>query len=234
MDNHEDFLEKFVVLIPVYNEQNTIVKLSQDLDKLQIPYMFIDDGSTDKTLPTLWMKDIPALAYFPNKGKGHAIKIGARYLIEMGYEWILIMDGDGQCAVEDIEKFDYALLFGDESTRIFIGNRMTNSKAMPKIRYLANKYSSLVLSKLANLSIPDTQCGFRLIHKSVFENLSLKGERFDMESEILVKAGQAGMKVTSVPIQCIYDKKRQSKFRPLRDGLRFLRLIFSLKFRLYK
>jgi len=225
MDNHEDFLEKFVVLIPVYNEQNTIVKLSQDLDKLQIPYMFIDDGSTDKTLPTLWMKDIPALAYFPNKGKGHAIKIGAGYLIEMGYEWILIMDSDEQCDINDIENFDHALLFGDESTRIFIGNRMTNSKSMPKIRYLANKYSSLVISKLADVSIPDTQCGFRLIHKSVFENLNLKGERFDFESEMLIKAGQAGMKITSVPIKCIYHKGRKSKIKIIRDSYRFLKLI---------
>jgi glycosyltransferase involved in cell wall biosynthesis len=227
MDNHEDFMEKFAVLIPVYNEQHSIVKLSQQLDKLEIPYMFIDDGSTDKTLTTLWLKDIPALAYFPNKGKGHAIKVGAKYLIALGYEWILFMDGDGQCAVEDIERFDHALLFGDESTRIFIGNRMANPEAMPKIRYLANKYMSSIISKLSGCKIPDTQCGFRLIHKSVFENIELKGEKFDLESEMLVKVGQAGMKIVSIPIQCIYDKKRKSKIHPLRDGLRFIKFVIS-------
>jgi len=202
--------------------------LAQSLDKLEIPYLFVDDGSTDKTLTTLWLKDIPTVAYFPNRGKGFAIKLGAKYLIEMGYEWVLIMDGDGQCAVEDIEKFDYALLFGDESTRIFIGNRMTNPELMPKIRYLANKFMSIIISKLSEQQIPDTQCGFRLIHKSVFENIELKGEKFDMESEMLVKTGQAGMKITSVPIQCIYDKKRRSKIRLFRDTINFVKMLLKV------
>ena len=153
MNTHEDFQEKFCVLIPVYNEQENVVKVAKQLDALEIPYVFIDDGSTDKTLTTLWLKDIPALAYFPNKGKGHAIKVGAKYLIALGYEWILFMDGEGQCAVEDIEKFDHALLFGDESTRIFIGNRMTNPELMPKIRYLANKFMSIIISKLFAFSL---------------------------------------------------------------------------------
>jgi glycosyltransferase involved in cell wall biosynthesis len=227
MNTHEDFMDKFAVLIPVYNEERNVAKLAQSLDKLEIPYLFVDDGSTDKTLTTLWLKDIPTIAYFPNRGKGFAIKLGAKYLIEMGYEWVLIMDSDGQCAVEDIEKFDHALLFGDESTRIFIGNRMDNNASMPLLRRWVNKYMSRVISKLSGCQIPDTQCGFRLIHKSVFENIKLKGEKFDMESEILVKVGQAGMKITSIPIQCIYYKKRRSKIRPLRDGIKFIKFVIS-------
>lgn len=230
MDTHENFMEKFAVLIPVYNEENNVVQLAEELQKLDIKYIFVDDGSTDKTVTKLWLKDLPAICYFPNRGKGFAIKLGAKYLINAGYEWILVMDGDGQCAVEDIEKFDNALLLNEEDTHIFIGNRMVNNASMPRLRRWVNKYISLVISKLADLSIPDTQCGFRLIYKGIFEHLDLKCNGFDFESEMLIKAGKANCIVKSIPIQCIYDEKRRSKIRPLRDGLRFLKLIFSCKF----
>lgn len=228
MNNHEDFMEKYCVLIPVYNEETNVVQLAEKLETLEIPYLFVDDGSTDKTLTTLWFKDIPTIAYFPNRGKGYAIKLGAKYLINAGYEWILIMDADGQCAIDDIEKFDINLLLHEETTHIFIGNRMHNASTMPKIRYWTNKLMSLVISKLADISIPDSQCGFRLIHKSVFETLDLKSDRFELESEMLIKAGKGNLIVRSIPIQCIYDKNRRSKIRPFRDTWNFLKLIWKL------
>jgi glycosyltransferase involved in cell wall biosynthesis len=233
MDNHEDFLDKFVILIPVYNEEKNIIKLSESLEKLDVKYLFVDDGSTDKTLTTLWLKDIPTICYFPNRGKSYAIKLGAKYLFDAGYSHILTLDADGQHSIDDIEKFDNELLL-NEDCDIIIGNRMWNDKKMPLIRRWFNKLFSLVISKLANVSIPDTQCGFRLYSKKIFQELDLKYSRFDGESEILVKAGRAGFKIKSIPIQCIYQKNRRSKIRPFQDGLRFLNLLFRLKFCSYK
>jgi hypothetical protein len=60
-----------------------------------------------------------------------------------------------------------------------------------------------IISKKAGMSIPDNQCGFRLYSKRVFETLNLKCNGFDFESEVLIKAGRAGMKIRSINVQCI-------------------------------
>lgn len=221
-------MDKFAVLIPVYNEENNVIQLATELEALELRYLFIDDGSTDKTVTNLWMEDLPYLAYFPNRGKGYAIKLGARYLIKEGYEWILIMDGDGQCAVSDIEKFDSALLFGEQEYAIFIGNRLWTKHLMPSVRYYTNKIMSWLISKIAGQYIPDSQCGFRLIHKGVFEQTDLKEDGFAMESEMLIKTSRIGGIIKSIPIQCIYLKNRKSKINPIKDTIKFIFTIIKL------
>lgn len=220
-------MEKFAVLIPVYNEEYNILKIAEELDAIDVRYLFVDDGSIDKTATNLWLKDLPGLCYFPNRGKGFAIKLGARYLIKEGYEWILIMDGDRQCDVCDIDKFDTALLFDEDKYKIFIGNRMWDKDSMPRIRYYVNRFMSWIISTLAGQKITDTQCGFRLVHKSIFE-LDIESDRFEYESEMLVKASKAQYKIKDVPVKCVYFKDRKSKIRPIADGLRFLRLLYRL------
>lgn len=222
-------MDKYAILIPTYNEEYNVVKQSADLEKLGVPYIFIDDGSTDKTLTHLWMKDLPHFGYFPNKGKGYALKFGAKYLTKEGYDWILTMDADGQCDIEDIEKFDNALLFGEEEYDIFIGNRMWDNKSMPLIRRLTNKFMSWIISILAGQKIEDSQCGFRMIKKDVFEQIDLKENGFAMESEMLIKAGQLGCKIKSIPIRCIYFKGRKSKINPIKDIFKFIRMLWRLK-----
>ena len=225
-ENEQVSSDKFSVLIPVYNEENNVLNLADEIEKLGLPFLFIDDGSIDKTLTNLWLKELPAVAYFPNRGKGYAIRIGAGYLCSLEYDYILTLDGDGQCALSDIEKFDNELLF-NEDIDIFIGNRMTDNKKMPLLRRWTNKLFSLVITKLSGVSIPDSQCGFRLYSRRVFTELNLKCNRFDFESEVLIKAGRAGMKIKSIPIQCIYHKDRKSKIHIIRDGWRFFKLICS-------
>ena len=66
----EQKLDKFAVVIPVYNEENNIVQLAEELEALDIPFLFVDDGSTDKTATILWMHDFPALCYFPRHPAG--------------------------------------------------------------------------------------------------------------------------------------------------------------------
>jgi len=225
-ENEQIPSDKFSILIPVYNEENNVVKLADEIEKLGLPFLFVDDGSIDKTLPNLWLKSIHTLASYPNHGKGYAIRLGANYLIGVEFPYILTLDGDGQCALSDIEKFDNELLF-NEDVDIFIGNRMWDEKKMPPMRRWINKIMSKKISKLTGQEIPDTQCGFRLYSKKVFETLTLKCNGFDFESEVLIKASRAGMKIKSIPIQCIYQKNRRSKIRPLRDLFRFIKLMIS-------
>ena len=221
-------MEKFAILIPVYNEEYNVLKLSEELDMLDVRYLFVDDGSIDDTMTHLFLKDLPYIGYFPNRGKGFAIKLGAKYLIKEGFEWILIMDGDRQCAVNDIEKFDSAMLFHENEYKIFIGDRMKNPEPMPFFRRIVNKIMSKLISLIIKEKISDTQCGFRLIHKDVFEKLGLKGDRFDFESEMLIKAKRAGYKICSVPIKCNYFRHAKSKIKIVRDSIRFIKMLLKI------
>jgi len=220
-------MEKFAVVVPVYNEEYNVLKLASELEAKDIPFIMVDDGSTDKTATSLWMQDIPAMIYFPNRGKSYAIQLGAKMLRKEGYQWILVCDADGQHSIDDIEKFDTALLFNENEVDIIIGNRMWDKHSMPKIRRITNKIMSWIVSKLARQNIPDSQCGFRLIRASIFDQIDMKCEGFDGESELLIKASRKGCKILSIPIKSIYYKKRRSKIRPLRDTIKFVKMLIS-------
>jgi len=220
------------ILCPFYNEENYISNMYESLSKANLPYIFVNDGSTDHTANILInIKEEKGgfewIGHYPNKGKGYAIKSGADHLIRhKNAEYILTFDSDGQNRVEDIPNFLTALKSHPDA-KIIIGNRLHNAKTMPSVRYYTNKCMSWLISKLAHQNITDTQCGFRLVHKDIFD-LDTKENRFAYESEQLIKAGRAGYEIVSVPIKCIYDKNRISKMNYLSDTIRFFKMITKL------
>ena len=72
----------------------------------------------------------------------------------------------------------------------------------------------------------DSQCGYRLIKKEVLEKITLFSSRFEIESEILIKAARCNFKIGSIPISSIYQEE-QSKIDPFLDTLRFIRFLFK-------
>ncbi len=216
------------ILIPAYNEGNSLKELIYKLQEAQLSFLIVNDGSTDETLLVLNQNTENFISYAQNRGKGYAIKRGANYLINtLKRDYILIMDADGQCAIEDIPLFIKALE-SYPNARIIIGNRLYNPLNMPFIRYWTNIVMSKVISFLAGTKIVDSQCGFRLIHRSVFK-LPILSNRFEYESEMLIKAGRAKMEIVNVPIKCIYQKGRESKINPIKDMIRFFKMIWRLR-----
>jgi hypothetical protein len=95
---------------------------------------------------------------------------------------------------------------------------------MPFVRVLTNRLMSLLLSLVTKQNIPDTQCGFRLVKKELLEKVNLVTSKYEMESEILIKASRRGFKIRSVPIKTIYGNEK-SQINPFVDTFRFLRLL---------
>ncbi len=217
---------KIAILIPCYNEDNTISEVGDSIRRSGYDYLIVNDGSTDKTSYLLKINSLKHIEYTHNKGKGYAIKYGAKYLITKGYGYIVVMDSDGQNDLKDIGSFYTALKLHPDA-KIIIGNRFHNARTMPAVRYYTNRCMSWLISKLANKSISDTQCGMRLAHKDVFD-LETKSRNFEYESEQLIKAGRKGFKIISIPITCIYNKERVSKMRPIKDTIRFFKMIIKL------
>ncbi|MDD5568753.1 MAG: hypothetical protein PHY88_06065, partial [Candidatus Omnitrophica bacterium] len=83
-----------------------------------------------------------------------------------------------------------------------------------------------IISILSKQDIPDTQCGFRLIKRSVLEKVELKTSKFETETEILIKASRLGFKIDSVPIKTVY-RGEKSQINPIVDTFRFIKFIIK-------
>ena len=219
-------MKKYCIIIPCYNEEKTIQKVIYEVMKYHYPFLVINDGSTDKTLDKIKELTDNYVTYKINKGKGYAIKQGVKQAIADGYEWIILVDADGQTPIYDIVNV-WKLHYICPEAKVFIGNRLYNPKGMPPLRLKINKVMSWIISKLAGQKIYDSQCGLKIIHKDVFD-LNLRCNGFDFETELLVKVGRKGYRILSRLIDCIYFEDRKSKMHPTKDAFRFIKLVIKL------
>ncbi|HEY2140151.1 MAG TPA: glycosyltransferase family 2 protein, partial [Chthoniobacterales bacterium] len=157
-----------------------------------------------------------------NRGKGESIKTGFRYWLDYGSTYVVILDGDGQHLPEEIERFLAAAASG--IAELLIGTRMNNVGEMPAVRRMVNRYMSRKISRACGQEVPDTQCGFRMVHKSIIPSLLGGTERFDYETEMLILASRAGCRIASVPISTVYSDE-VSSIHPVRDTVRFFKLM---------
>ena len=214
--------EKVAALIPAYLEVDHIAEVVRRVRTQLAHILVIDDGSSDDTAGQARNAGAEVISHAQNQGKGAAIKTGFKALLERGFDWILMLDGDGQHVPEEIERFLDAA--SRKPAGIIIGNRMNDTRRMPTVRRLTNQFMSWQISRLCGQPIPDTQCGFRMIHREVIPSLFCASNSYDYETEMLLIASRAGHRVVSVPVTTVYGTEK-SKIRPLTDGIRFAKLI---------
>jgi glycosyltransferase involved in cell wall biosynthesis len=219
---------KTCVIIPTYNESNTIAGLISQVRGLNLDPVVIDDGSNDATADIAEKNGATVIRNEQNQGKGSALIRGFKYCLKNDFDAAITMDGDGQHLPEDIPGF-IALASKNEDVGLIIGNRMANRMNMPLIRVLTNKFMSWLLSTIIRQKIYDSQCGFRLIKRKVLEKLSLKTHKFEIESEMIIEAARIGARIESIPIQTVYRKER-SHINPFVDTIRFFSFIFKKLF----
>ena len=182
----------------------------------------IDDGSPDQTAEQARAAGVEVIVHERNRGKGEAIKTGLRHLLERGVEYVVILDGDGQHLPEEIGRFIAAA--AATRAHLLVGTRMQDLATMPLLRRLVNRYMSRKISRLCGQDIPDTQCGFRMIHRDLIPDLLGGARRFEYETEMLIIASRKGGRIEAVPVSTVYGDEK-SKIRPVRDTLRFFKLM---------
>ena len=97
---------------------------------------------------------------------------------------------------------------------------------MPLIRKLSNTITSFMVSKLCNVDIHDTQCGYRMYDVSIFDNLKSKENGYIFESEILLKTINNKEQIDFVNINTIYNESISS-INKIKDTLSFIKLILT-------
>ncbi len=196
-----------------------VLALDLDLDVL-----VVNDGSTDGTSRVAREAGARVIDHATNLGKGAALRTGFEHAVEKGYDAVVTLDGDGQHDPAAISQFVEAL--EKTGADIIVGTRMHAVGAMPALRVWTNRTTSRVVSFLSGQVIPDSQSGYRIIRVCVLEDLvgSLVSTRYDLESEILIRAGRRGFKVAATAIESIY-RGTVSHIHPVVDTMRFLRLV---------
>ncbi len=211
-----------VVVIPAYQAQATIGLLVKAILGFRLPVIVVDDASRDATARVAQEAGAKVVQLPRNAGKGRALRTGWELACQEGFHWIATLDADGQHLPAELPQFLKAASGGQAD--LIVGNRMNHPRGMPLERWITNGLMSWVLSRVTNLAIPDSQCGFRLISRRILEQVRLTTDRFEIESELLVKSAWAGFRILSIPVTCVY--RRQISFiRPVQDTVRFFRFL---------
>lgn len=221
-------IDNTIAIIPSFNESRTIGSVVNETISMGLKVLVVDDGSSDNTARVAMDNGALVIGHSQNKGKGAAVREGMRYVLEnTNFEWMVIMDGDGQHHPADIPFLMQATTAPDVD--LVIGNRMLQTRDMPKARYWTNRFTSWVVSGICGEKIPDTQCGFRLLRSDAVKNMTLTTDKYDIESEILIQAAESNHHIRSVPIRTIYGEE-VSAIKPIRDTFKFFKLVLKYHF----
>lgn len=235
------------VIIPTYNNHKTVVDVVRRTIPFRYPVIVVNDGSTDDTLSLLDSyvrgldgKDIvTVVSYTKNQGKGHALRTGFRKAVELGFDYAITLDSDGQHYPEDIPSIVATLeeelkssvrFFSDlEETKsrdygkiLVVGNRKLQQQNMPGGNTFANYFSNFWFMVQTWQYLPDTQTGYRIYPLHHLYGLNLLTARYEAELELLVLSAWHGVKLVSSPIRVYYPPQgeRVSHFRPFWDFFR--------------
>jgi glycosyltransferase involved in cell wall biosynthesis len=211
------------VIIPVFNEAETIGKIIRDIISLYPDFevIVINDGSTDETGARA--REAGALVYSHpyNIGNGAAIKSGIR--IASG-QILIFMDGDGQHDAKDIEKM---LSFFPDYDMV-VGARPKGYQASPW-RAVGNRVYNRFASYVAKFPIQDLTSGFRAIKADIARSfLYLLPNTYSYPTTMTLGVLRSGRSVKYVPIHSQKRNKGKSKVRLFRDGVRFFMIITKI------
>ena len=237
---------KLSIIIPVFNEEKTILEILKRLKSVEIPgvkkeIIIVDDGSTDATASEIRNsirqfggRNFKIFRHPKNLGKGAAVRTGIRHATG---DYILIQDADLEYNPKDIERLIEPVKKG--IGKVVYGTRL---KRLPNFRkdertpqfllhYIGNKFLSLVASILYGQWITDMETCYKLFPRRAIEKINLVAKGFEFEPEITSKLLKRGYKITEIPIKTDpRGYKEGKKLRTIRDGFRTLYSL--LKYRL--
>ncbi len=213
-----------VCIIPALNAERTVGRVIATVRRAvpDIHIIGIDDGSTDETRFVLEHHCDELVGFDTNQGKGAALRAGfAKAMLSTSIKSILTLDADGQHDA----MFAPRLLERLSDYDIVIGARAINTKTVPPHRRLANLLSSAATRLVTKSNIRDSQSGYRAFRANVVRNVDAHGDRYEFETDFLVRASRSGYTICDVTVPTIYGPA--SHFRTFRDAWRVTRILWS-------
>lgn len=212
-----------VGLIAAHNEARHIFEVVRGARQHLRRCLVVADGCSDQTAKHAREAGAEVLELSCRQGKASALLMGCSYLLQdRDAGGVLMLDGDGQHAPDDIPNFLQAWRNGHE--HLLVGARDLSSSAMPWARRWTNRLMSQIVRKMAKSPCTDTQCGFRLASRAFLKSQKWHSTHFELETEMILNAGAGGWATKDVPVRTIYHGSG-SHIRVLPDLMRWLGLL---------
>ena len=216
-----------IVVIPCYEGARSVGDVVRGARASGLPVIVVDDGSSDDSGAVAEAAGATVLRHPANRGKGAALASGFAYANKRGADAVLTMDADGQHDPAEIGRLVAA--HEREPQALVIGVRSFAPADMPLRSRVGNRISTFWISRYAGRRHTDTQSGFRVYPRAMFD-VPLKSTKFDTETELLLRAAKMKLPLVEVPIKTIYAPDHASHFHGFRDTLRVMKLVFFSPF----
>ena len=202
-----------LVVIPTYNEVESIGGILDGLKNLDLDVLVIDDGSPDGTADRVRMHNVEIIEREGKQGLGSAYRTGFSIGIQRGYTYIIEMDADGSHQISDLKR----MMEWIGSADLLIGSRwvadggISNwSKFREHLSKSANRYANVLLS----LGVKDTTSGFRIYTTELLKKMeisTIRSEGYCFQIEMTRRAITRGGSIAEVPITFIERTHGKSK-----------------------
>ncbi|HEX9980500.1 MAG TPA: DUF2062 domain-containing protein [Flavobacterium sp.] len=208
--------KKVCVIVPTYNNGRTLQRVVRSVLEIVSDLIIVNDGSTDKTPEILaGFPQVTTITFARNSGKGMALRAGFQKALELGFDYAITIDSDGQHFPADIPIFLKALQ--QDGDALLIGSRNMTQEGVPKKSSFGNKFSNFWFWFETGIKLQDTQSGYRLYPLHLIPK-KFYTRKFEFEIEVIVRTAWNGVLVKNIPVQVKYDpSERVSHFRPFRD-----------------
>ena len=197
---------KVCIVIPAYNEEETISRIVEEAKKYSKDVIVVDDGSADMTSALAKEGGAKVLRHAVNIGVGLATTTGNEYAVSKGFDVVVNLDSDGQHSastvpkgVELVEKGGYDIVLGSRF--------LEKTERMPTILKLGNKFLTLTNRQIFGSNISDTQSGFRIVTADAWKRLSPRSTGYSICAEISALIGTKRLKYAEIPIETVYLDK---------------------------
>ena len=207
---------KVAALIPAFNEAATIAQVVTGIVPHVPLVVVVDDGSSDETADLARRAGATVIVHAANRGKGAAVRSGLTQILAGTYTHVLMLDGDMQHLPDEAPRLLAAA--AQTGADLVVGERQFRRDEMPASRYHANRIGSRALSSFMGVRLGDSQCGYRVFRTDLVRRMKLRARGYDIETEMVVKAGRLGGTIAHVPVSAVYGAR--SKLRPVRDTTR--------------
>ncbi|MBI2940590.1 MAG: glycosyltransferase family 2 protein [Chloroflexi bacterium] len=219
------------VLIPVYNERDTIEEVIRRVEAVDLPkeIVVVDDCSKDgsrEILRGLNRPGVRVLFHPENRGKGAAIQTA---LAEATGDYVIIQDADLEYDPQEYHKLLAPIKAG--VAEIVYGSRfLGRHKRMSLTQALGNRFLTLVTNFLYATSLSDMETCFKLVPTPILKSLKLRSRAFDFEPEVTAKLLKRGHRILEVPITYAARDEDEGKKISWKDGFPALKCLIRYRF----